>query len=316
MTTNSNRGQHPVSSGVEAHGAEVDGTARLLHVDREGHLLPMYGYVHGEADPDGTGAATDIQFKNDEERDLSVADPTNNGDYLVDVRGLQELTLQAQAGNNGSLSVVTHHRPHLKGNESQLNSVSISANNAIGRPLDQEDVSEYAFLRIAHNAPGGDSLQFYLYGVPFGGALGNWADEAVPPTRDGTSLDAETTGHQTQSQYQNVTSVEVSNPRRIKEVKAYFKDTSGGGNTTDWRVIAALDKSHGTGDAPTGAGEAFSHGDGSGWRLVDDGTLSSGGGGPVMGKGWSVRTHLVIAQARQGNGQETIKAQLSADEAG
>jgi len=133
-------------------------------------------------------------------------------------------------------------------------------------------------------------------------------------TRPGTDLLAKVTGATTQASWAAVTSLSLASrgqARRLREVKPYIKDTSGGGNQTDWDLLEALDPDHTVGDLPAGLPA-----DGDGWRRVDSGTLTIGGDGPVIGAGYAVRSHLVVLRAQQNGGPETVTGVLSADEEG
>jgi hypothetical protein len=135
---------------------------------------------------------------------------------------------------------------------------------------------------------------------------------------DKSDVRDENISHDTQSSWQNVCVVSLSTPRTLKEIKPYVVDESAGGDTTDARLLTALDARHSVSpgdpandDAPTG-----SISDGDGWRLVDEiSGMASGGEWPILGSGYEDRTHLVVLQIQQGSGQETTYSSLSADEA-
>ena len=135
--------------------------------------------------------------------------------------------------------------------------------------------------------------------------------EGVAYTTDKSHGNNSTTGHQTQADWTTVASLERSDDDHWKEARPYVVDTSGGGNTTDVRLLMAKDPSAVNGDAPTSGLT-----DGDGFEIIDEVSgMASGDDWPDMATGYEVDSHLIVLQVQQGSGQETVDAHLTADRA-
>lgn len=136
-------------------------------------------------------------------------------------------------------------------------------------------------------------------------------DESISIT-DGSHAQASTTGHTTQTSWTTVATLERTDNDNWKEIRPYVVDTSGGGNTTDARLLIAIDPSAVGGDEPTGTV-------GNGFIIVDQAlsansnAIASAGDWPEITTGYEVDSHLVVLQVQQGSGQETVDAYLRGD---
>jgi len=142
-------------------------------------------------------------------------------------------------------------------------------------------------------------------------------NRALANVEQNTRKEDATTGHTTQASWTNVASLDISGMTfsgdgsilHWKNARPYVIDTSGGGKTTDARLLAATDKRKVAGDAPTGALS-----DGDGFQIVDDVSgMSSGGDWPDIITAYEVDTHLLVLQVQEGSGSETVDALLTAD---
>lgn len=130
-------------------------------------------------------------------------------------------------------------------------------------------------------------------------------------TEDGTYNSDSQTNHNTENSWKNLAS--LRNKGNVwRTVRPYVSASNNSGNTTQARVVEALDPEHGKLDRPSGDVV-----NGDGWRVVDA-KLTGSSTAIQAGDDWSdstynVYSHYLTLQVKQGSGQETVDAFLLAD---